>query len=854
MAKIILAARFTADGAQVVREFDKMGAAGVKMGDRVKQGANAMSPALSAVDAAAGEARGAIEGMAGRAGPAGTVLRSLGPAGLAAAAGIGVAITAFVALQGASRNAVRDLGAIASAADRLGVSTSKLQEWRFAVIGAGQAATDADRAILDFNERIGEAQLTNQGAAFMALTRDLGFTREDIAGFGSAEDSLEGIADAISRLNNAATQTRVARELGLEPLLPVLQQGAGAFDRAAAAAREMGYVLDRELLDRAAEFNGQWSQAAEVIDVQFKSALIDLAPYFIELARAIAGATRDLVDFLDRFKEIEDRASGSLRRQLARASADQALLTSRFGPQVTTGGDPRRGHLGTLGALGIVETDDIGRGVGGLDLARHRYAYLEQQAQRLIAEINSRPASSGAGGAGVRPPAALNGGSASSALNQHQQFINQLREEMAARDALLAVQREFPKASQEEAEARLALAEQMRRIDEARAAGIEISDAELQRLRELTKEHYATAAAARDNAASQARYNATAAANDRHRELFESPRDRLNREIGAVQRQEGITLTSDQVAQQVRRLREEYEELARSQREASFQGQLLAGIVQGQVRDFGDLTAMLRDLATDAVFRELLAGGVMGEGGLGGFASRVVRRIGDSLSGGEGFDLFDRAARDSAKTLTDAFVPNLAKSALETALGTTAKSAETLGVYNLTAAMSLATGAVQVFAASLATAGASNGVGDLLGAIGGGLTSGARGVGLAGGGSMLLGARHAGAELGPELAIFGGWSQVAPNEAVRGLSVLAQLSRAAAPAASAGSAPRIVVNVKNESGVAVDAQADAAFSRDGEVVIEVALTRKVNGDIARGKYDAALGSRYGVGAPRTRRS
>jgi hypothetical protein len=844
MARVVQIARYQADGTQVTREFDKMGQAGERMGQRVRQGAQSMSPALRGIDAAAGAAHGKVQQLAGSAGTLGRVLTAMGPAGLAAAAAIGGLTLGFTALQRATRQAVDDLSTLYGVAQSRGVSTDALQELRFAVIGVGGAIADADRALLDFNERIGEARLTRQGAAFMALTRDLGFTPEDIANLEAGGDSLNRIAEAIANMNDAQKQTRVARELGLEPLLPLLQQGAGAFEEAARAAHEMGYVLDRELLSRASQFSGQWAQAAAVIDVQFKSALVDLAPVFIDLARNIAGAARELRGLVDLFKEAGDISRRSAEQRLRGLGMSANQLIDRFGMSVTEGGDASRAlDPRSIEAL-------VFGGPRNLQQARDYYARLVQEADELrarIAGIDAGGAGGGAGSGGNSIVAAIN--AQTTAL---QQFVEQLEAEAAARGRVAELMGENAKLSREEAQAAVALEADLRRLEEARAAGVITSDAELERLEELRRARDAEAQAIQRQQAELQRLRQIEAANDRLRQQIETPQQRIQREIASLEK--NADLNPELVAERIRQLREEYRELAAAQYEASLQGRILAGVIQGQIRDFDDLQRVLVAMAADAFLRELMAGGVMGERGFTGFISRSLGRMGvDTDIFGDLFAPLQQAAQKTAVELAEGLAGSAAEAAAELVIGKSAKAVETLMVEQSTTAFAAATAAAYELAAAMAAAAAADKAGGLVKVVS--AAAGVKGGGKAGGGALSPYVRHPGAEMGTELLLFGGWGQVAPNEAVQGLAALARLARAAqsAPAQNVqGAAPRIGVNIINQLGADADASVEERFGADGETIIDVTLTRKFAGDIAAGKLDGPM-RRYGSRPPVVRR-
>jgi hypothetical protein len=456
-------------------------------------------------------------------------------------------------------------------------------------------------------------------------------------------------------------------------------------------------------------------------------------------------------------------------------------------------------------------------------------------------------------------------------LARHQQFIDQMREELSARDALAAVQAQFPKASLEEAEARLALSEQLDAINAARAAGVEAAEAELTRMRDLAVANYEQAEATRANAEAQARFAQQAAEHDRLLQSLETPQERIGREISLLQK--NTNLSPDEIARGVARLRDEYRELAAAQFEASLAGQALAGVMAGHIRDFGDLGLLLKDLVADAAIREMLAGGVLGEGGVGGYFSRVGDRIAGGLTGDDSasmdslfgnlrdmFSPLEDAAKRAGGVLADELAGGALEAASKTALGTVetlretgakSVSATTLGVLSKSAQM-----AAQALAA-VAAANKADGIAGLFSSIlgGGNPTAvlgpsfGPKGGGRAGGGPLIPGYAHAFAETRPELSIVGGWGQVAPPAAVEGLAVLAQLSRAMqapAPASAAARGERWKVNVINQYGADLNVETREGVSADGEQMLDVVLTRKMGAKIANGGIDAEMGARFGA--------
>lgn len=855
MTKIIQVAKFTGDGTQLTREFASMGGAGEQMARRIREGAQSIPPALRAVDASAGVAREKMESLAASTGSVGTVLRALGPIGLASAVALGGVTLALTALNSAARTAVTELGGIDASARRIGVSTTALQEWRFAALGAGAAAESADFALTSFAAKLGEATLQQSGGAYNSL-RALEFSPQQIAQLRDVEEALPRIANRIAAMGSETERLRVARELGLEPLLGVLAQGEGAFDRAAENARRLGYVIDADLLSRAREMNGEWAQASAVIDVQLKSSLIELAPTFIEVAESIGIAISGLRDFLDLFADVERISMRNADERLTGLTTSMNRLANRWGSQVMEGGDASRARdpraLSTL---------VLGDGVTDLQSARNYYARLQQEADVLLRriidgnELGRTPSAPTA----ARP--LVNAG-----LQRQQQLVDGLREELAERQRLLAVRADFPKASEAETQSLFDLREAMRTLELARAAGVAISDEEMERLRGLAQARYDEAEAARRQAETMARLNAQASTRDRLRDQLETPEDRIRREIGELQKQSG--LSPEEVARGVARLNDELRELAAAQFEASAGGRALQEALDGQVRSLDDLRDIVLSIVQDAVVREIMSGGLMG-GDVGGFLGGVWDRIGQDVSGSEsGWGAFGRdggsakvpglsqiteAAQGAASALAEGLTPSISKSASEIILGTVASGRETLAKHNSSASLAIMTKAANSAAGALARISAASGDEGSIGKqlLSSFIKSGPR----AGGGNMHLGARHQGAELGAEIAIFGGWGQVAPNNAVQGLSVLAQLARGmpAAPAVASGP-PTVNISIRDESGAQVAVEsASSTVGADGAIDVELVLGRTMAGQVQRGSLDRAVGQRYNLKPQRVRR-
>ncbi len=874
MARIVQIARYQADGTQVTRTFEQMGREGEKMSQRVQKGAASMSPALKGIDAAAGVAQQKLQGLAGSAGSLGTVLTAIGPAGLAAAAAIGALALGFTALQRASIDAMRQIADIDGVANRLGVATDFVQEFRYAVTGTGGDIAIADAALLAFSRNLGQLN-TELGKRARGAMEELGFSDEEIRNMRSVEQALPQIIERIGQVGSASEQAAIAQKLGLEGVLETLQGGEDAFEALREQARATGFVLDRDLIVRMAELEDQWKLAKLQMDANTAVILSELAPAFVELSKVIAGAARELRDFLDGWRDVELIGAREANRRSTEIGSAQVRLLARHGAQNLQGGDAARGER-ILGFTGLNPAAGL-ENIGGAQDARDIYAALEARGRALLQRMSALDAAVGAtgGASGDRP-----GPTAPDAeLARMRQFVEQLEAEAATRARLGELRAENAKASDAELRAVVALEADLQTLAQARERGVIASDEELLRLQMLRVARDKEADAIARQQQELARLDRIRAENDRLRAQVETPEARIRREIADLEKEsaEGVGRDPALIAQRIRQLREEYRELAGAQYEASIQGRILSGVMQGQIRDADDLKRALFAIFADAAMRELMMGPVSGEGGIGGFFGRVLERagvggFGSVFGSGGGFSVpgfgggmiemggkgpaeaaeaLAEGAREAAGQLVEAFTPSLAESVSKLAISSVAtareSAAKTTGAAttaNLTLAMKAAANAAREFAAA-AGGGGDSGKG-ILGAVIGAGKSLIMGGGRSGGGSLFPGARHRGAELGPELAIFGGWGQAAPTQAVEGLGVLSRLARLADAPPPSGSfgAPRVNVSLFNESGAGLDASADARVGADGQIEVDVLLLRAVGQQVAQGDHDDAFQSRF----------
>lgn len=236
-----------------------------------------MGKAVGEVDKAEKQMTGRLDKLAGS-------FTSVGGAARAIGGPIGVAAAAILA---ASRIAVKYADDLNDQALALGINVEKLQELRFAGQQNGVASEDLDRALMKLNLTTGDA-IRNGGAAAEKFER-LGISIKDANGETRDTGAIfEDIVARLSKIPSAAERAAAAGDLmgdklGLK-LNQMLGLGTDGLNAAIAKAREMGAVIDQDVIDKAAKANDELDALATVAKARTTVALAELAPALITIA------------------------------------------------------------------------------------------------------------------------------------------------------------------------------------------------------------------------------------------------------------------------------------------------------------------------------------------------------------------------------------------------------------------------------------------------------------------------------------------------------------------------------------------------------------------------------------------
>lgn len=241
--------------------------------------------------------------------------------GLRDLAGPALGLTAFAGTLAAGamqvRDVMRDIATIGDEAQRAGLSAEAFQEWSHV---AAQARIPVDALTDGFKEmalRADEFVVTGGGSAAEAFNR-LGFSADDLA--RRLENPSELFTEIVRRLErfDAGSRIRITDEIfggtGGERFVALISRGAAAMDDTRRRARELGLVLDENVINRATIIDQKFQELTARVQGFFRAAAVGL----------FAGGVETPEDTLERLFGSLDRAREALGEDMFSSLIEQA--------------------------------------------------------------------------------------------------------------------------------------------------------------------------------------------------------------------------------------------------------------------------------------------------------------------------------------------------------------------------------------------------------------------------------------------------------------------------------------------------------------------------------------------------
>lgn len=211
---------------------------------------------------------------------------------------LGGALAGVAAVGGLATLIDRSISAadvIGKTADKIGVGVEALQELRYAAQLAGVEQRTMDMALQRFTRRVAEAA-KGTGEAKQALSQ-MGIALKDQHGnIRRSEDLLNDVAEAFKRTSDPAERLRLAFKLfdseGVA-MVNMLVGGAEALETTRRHARDLGIVLEEDLVRNAEKARDQLDTLGKVVSANLTRTMLDLAPAIADASSGLAELAAD---------------------------------------------------------------------------------------------------------------------------------------------------------------------------------------------------------------------------------------------------------------------------------------------------------------------------------------------------------------------------------------------------------------------------------------------------------------------------------------------------------------------------------------------------------------------------------
>lgn len=193
--------------------------------------------------------------------------------------GVGAAATAAlapIALFQKALDTIDIASHLVDTADRIGLSTTALQELGFGFAQAGVEQSEFETGMEQFSKRIGEA--ATKGGELAKILNTNGIAMRDANGrIRSSEDLLGSYAELVRNATTEQEKMVLVTEAfgrGGGAMLVGLNDGAKGILNMKKAAEDAGGVIDEQLLRRAEEMGDRWDAAWHRFTVSSQSAIL----------------------------------------------------------------------------------------------------------------------------------------------------------------------------------------------------------------------------------------------------------------------------------------------------------------------------------------------------------------------------------------------------------------------------------------------------------------------------------------------------------------------------------------------------------------------------------------------------
>jgi hypothetical protein len=213
-----------------------------------------------------------------------------------------------------AKAAMQEFGDIADNAKAAGLDSEFFQSLAYQASQGGIGIEQMSSALATFAKNSGLA-VVGKGKMVAALKELNPQLLENIRSATTQEQRIKLVADALAGEADASRKAAIATatfgDAGSK-LADVFAGGAAQIDAMMVKAKDLGLVVDRELIARADELGDEFDTTTRIVDLKLKQALVNLGPVLVWLSGLAGGLAEQLGRTIEGWGSMEGRSTRSL--------------------------------------------------------------------------------------------------------------------------------------------------------------------------------------------------------------------------------------------------------------------------------------------------------------------------------------------------------------------------------------------------------------------------------------------------------------------------------------------------------------------------------------------------------------
>ncbi len=248
-----------------------------------------------------------------------------GPFARGALLALAPVLSIAAAVRGA-KEALKEFGDIADQSFASGLDPELFQSlaYQFQQVGVEVGQTAAALATFAKNSGLAVEGKGRMTAALKALDAEL---LENIRSARNQEERVRLIADALNATVDPAKRAAIATaafgEAGIK-MAAAFANGSSSIDETMVKAKQLGLIVDRELIARADELGDEFDTTARIVDLKLKQAFVNLGPILIWLTGLAGDFAGQIGATIDGLNALSSQATSTLEGRLKGINAQIA--------------------------------------------------------------------------------------------------------------------------------------------------------------------------------------------------------------------------------------------------------------------------------------------------------------------------------------------------------------------------------------------------------------------------------------------------------------------------------------------------------------------------------------------------